>query len=906
MIGKLASKIVGSRNDRFIKSLTKKVNAINALESKMQALSDEDLQAKTTAFKSRIAAGETLDDLLVEAFAVCREAAIRTIGLRHYDVQLIGGIVLHMGKIAEMRTGEGKTLVATLAVYLNALSGNGVHVVTVNDYLARRDAEQMGKLYEFLGLTTGVCVGQMPIEEKIAAYECDVIYGTNNELGFDYLRTNMALDVESRLQKTLNFAIIDEVDSILIDEARTPLIISGPVDQDNDIYRRLNNIVPHLHKQTDDSAAGDFTVDEKDKSVGLTDDGHDKVERLLRDAGLLTAEESIYNPANIRLFHHLNACLRAHNLYHKDDHYIVSNGEIVIVDEFTGRTMPGRRWSEGLHQAIEAKEGVEIQSENQTLASITFQNFFRQYDKLAGMTGTADTEAAEFQQIYDLETIVVPTNLPVRRADEADAVFLNTKGKFGAVVEDIIDSHKRGQPVLVGTTSIEVSEAIGEQLKATDIPFELLNAKQHEREAHIIENAGCLGAVTIATNMAGRGTDIVLGGNLEAKLRTLAENNPEGVDDKTMAEVKAKWQQDHDAVVAAGGLRIIGTERHESRRIDNQLRGRAGRQGDPGSSKFYLSLDDSLMRIFASPKMAGMMQKLGMTEDEAIEHRMISNAIENAQRKVEAHNFDARKNLIEYDDVSNEQRKVIYQQRNEIMESESVADMLVDLRESAVGAMVDNYLPPEAMPSQWDKQGLENAVMADYGLSLTVDDLIAENPQLTTEEIKSWLMDTLSANYDQKMENADANWRQAFERVMSLRILDEQWRAHLQSMDYLKQGIMLRASRAQKDPRQEYKREAFYVFQSFLDKVAEHITQFFAKVQFREQPIAAEAMKDEKTLENAAYQHPEADGLADSSNQASELDQAAQSASEYPKVGRNELCPCGSGKKYKHCHGRLA
>ncbi len=611
MLRKIARKIVGSRNDRFIKSLRKEVQAINALEPQMQALTDQELRAKT-------------DEL-------------------HYDVQLIGGIVLHQGKIAEMRTGEGKTLVATLAVYLNALPGKGVHVVTVNDYLAKRDAEHMGKIYSFLGLTTGVCTGDMAMEDKMAAYDCDVIYGTNNELGFDYLRTNMALDVESRLQKGLNFAIIDEVDSILIDEARTPLIISGPVDQDNDIYRRLNNIVPHLTRQIEEDDGGDFTVDEKDKAVGLTDEGHDKVEKLLSDAGLLAEGESIYNAVNIGLFHHLNACLRAHHLYQKDVQYIVSGGEIVIVDEFTGRTMPGRRWSEGLHQAIEAKEGVEIQSENQTMASITFQNFFRMYDKLAGMTGTADTEAFEFQQIYDLETIVIPTNLPVQRDDEADAVFLNQTGKFNAVIEDIVDCHKRGQPVLVGTTSIEVSELIGQQLEKTRVPYELLNAKQHEREAHIIENAGRKGAVTIATNMAGRGTDIVLGGSLDARLRDAEDSEREAV--------KTQWQADHDEVVSLGGLRIIGTERHESRRIDNQLRGRAGRQGDPGSSKFYLSLDDNLMRIFASSRMAAMMQKLGMQEDEAIEHRMVSNAIENAQRKVEAHNFDARKQLIEYDDA---------------------------------------------------------------------------------------------------------------------------------------------------------------------------------------------------------------------------------------------------------------
>lgn len=885
MLGKIAKKLIGSRNERFIKSLRKEVNAINALESQMQALNDEQLREKTNEFKQRHAQGERLDSLLNEAFAVCREASVRTLGLRHYDVQLVGGIVLHQGKIAEMRTGEGKTLVATLAVYLNALSGNGVHVITVNDYLARRDAEQMGKLYSFLGLTTGVCVGEMPIEEKVASYECDVIYGTNNEFGFDYLRTNMALDVESRIQKGLNFAIIDEVDSILIDEARTPLIISGSVDQDNDIYRRLNNIVPHLTRQENEDDSGDFSVDEKDKAVGLTDEGHDKVEQLLNDAGLLADGESIYNPANIGLFHHLNACLRAHHLYHKDVDYIVAQDEIVIVDEFTGRTMPGRRWSEGLHQAIEAKEGVTIQAENQTMASITFQNFFRMYDKLAGMTGTADTEAFEFQQIYNLETIVIPTNLPVQRDDQADAVFLNQQGKFNAVVEDIIHCHESGQPVLVGTTSIEVSELIGQQLAKTGIHYEVLNAKQHEREAHIIENAGRKGAVTIATNMAGRGTDIVLGGSLVARLRDLGET----ADAATIDAAKSEWQADHDEVVACGGLRIIGTERHESRRIDNQLRGRAGRQGDPGSSKFYLSLEDNLMRIFASPRMAGMMQKLGMTEDEAIEHRMVSNAIENAQRKVEAHNFDARKQLIEYDDVANEQRKMIYAQRNDIMESDDMSDMIDSMRHGAVSLLVDNYIPPEAMLSEWDKDGLQNAVLADTGYTLDIDALMAENAQLSSEEIKDHLIQQLADIYTQKMEPVDPTWRKGFERVIMLQVLDTKWREHLKAMDYLRQGIGLRASRAQKDPRQEYKREAFYLFEGLLDKVAEEATRFFSQVQFQEEPVAVEELQAAQAVDYT-------------DNRSDNDDDAAK----YAGAKRNQPCPCGSGKKFKHCHGKLS
>lgn len=885
MLGKIARKIVGSRNDRFIKSQRKHVAAINALEPQLQALSDSELQAQTAKFKQRLADGEDLDNLLVEAFAVCREASVRTLGLRHYDVQLIGGMVLHQGKIAEMRTGEGKTLVATLAVYLNALSGNGVHVVTVNDYLARRDAEMLGKLYGFLGLSTGVCVSEMEVEDKIAAYECDVIYGTNNEFGFDYLRTNMALTVEGRLQKALNFAIIDEVDSILIDEARTPLIISGAVDQDNDIYRRLNNIVPHLIRQQNEDEPGDFSVDEKDKTVGLTDEGHDKVELLLNDAGLLKDGESIYSPANIGLFHHLNACLRAHHLYHKDVEYIVSQGEIVIVDEFTGRKMPGRRWSEGLHQAIEAKEGVEIQAENQTMASITFQNYFRMYDKLAGMTGTADTEAFEFQQIYDLETIVIPTNLPIKRDDEADAIFLNQKGKFAAIVEDIIACHQRGQPVLVGTTSIEISELIGQQLAATDVPYELLNAKQHEREAHIIENAGRRGAVTIATNMAGRGTDIVLGGNLEARLRDLGED----ADDAARQAEKTAWQADHDEVVALGGLRIVGTERHESRRIDNQLRGRAGRQGDPGSSKFYLSLEDNLMRIFASDRMTSIMQRLGMKEDEAIEHRMVSNAIENAQRKVEAHNFDARKQLIEYDDVANEQRKVIYSQRNDIMEADDVGNMLDNMRVGAVTVLVDSYIPRDAMLSEWDKDGLQNAVLTDTGYVLDIDALIADNPQLTADDIKNHLNEQLSTAYQEKIAPAIPEARKAFEREITLQILDVKWREHLKAMDYLRQSIGLRASRAQKDPRQEYKREAFYMFEGLLDNVAEESTRFFSHVQLQAPP---EEQAD--AGQHNAEQHDDSEDWATEEN-----------IQLYAGTPRNAPCPCGSGKKYKHCCGKL-
>lgn len=902
MLQKLASKIVGSRNDRYIKGLKKTILTINALADDMAALSDEALRDKTSDFKSRLEKGETLDQILPEAFAVCREASSRVLGMHHYDVQLIGGIVLHQGKISEMRTGEGKTLVATLAAYLNALTGNGVHVVTVNDYLARRDAAWMGELYAFLGLTTGVCVGGMSPEEKNQTYNSDIVYGTNNELGFDYLRTNMALTPEERIQKQLNFAIIDEVDSILIDEARTPLIISGATNEDTDIYRRLNNIIPHLTRQIDEDNPGDFSVDEKDRQVGFTDDGHDKVEKLLTDAGLMVEGESIYNPANIALFHHLNACLRAHNLYQKNVDYIVQDGEVVIVDEFTGRTMPGRRWSEGLHQAIEAKEGLTIQNENQTLASITFQNYFRMYKKLAGMTGTADTEAFEFQQIYGLETIVIPTNKPIKREDMADAIYLNQQGKFRAVVEDIKDKHAKGQPVLVGTTSIEVSELIGEELKKTGIHFELLNAKQHEREADIVANAGRKGAVTIATNMAGRGTDIVLGGSLDNRLEKL--DNPS---DAEVEKVKAEWKAEQTAVLEAGGLHIIGTERHESRRIDNQLRGRSGRQGDPGSSKFYLSLEDNLIRIFASQRMAGMMQKLGMTEDEAIEHRMLSNAIENAQRKVESHNFDIRKNIIEYDDVANEQRKVIYGQRNEIMESEDVSEMIDNMRDGSVSLLVDNYIPENSILEEWDKDGLEQAVITDTGLTISVDELLTENDSLQSDDIKSHIIDTLKTGYQQKVEsidNADPENYRRFEKMMLLRVVDNKWREHLKQMDYLRQGIGLRAVRAQKDPRQEYKREAFYLFEGLLDTISEETTRFFSLVEFRQQPTPIEELKEEQQVKSMTEQHDSVDALhPEATNQTQATEQTDK---QYQGIGRNEPCPCGSGKKFKHCHGKAS
>lgn len=719
----------------------------------------------------------------------------------------------------------------------------------------------------------------------------------------------MALVPEERIQKKLNFAIIDEVDSILIDEARTPLIISGPTNEDTDIYRRLNNIIPHLNRQADEDHPGDFTVDEKDRQVGFTDDGHDKVERLLTDAGLMVEGESIYNPANIALFHHLNACLRAHNLYQKDVDYIVQNGEVVIVDEFTGRTMPGRRWSEGLHQAIEAKEGLNIQNENQTLASITFQNYFRMYKKLSGMTGTADTEAFEFQQIYGLETIVIPTNKSIQRLDSTDAIYLNQAGKFRAVVNDIREKYKKGQPVLVGTTSIEVSELIGAELQKTGIHFELLNAKQHEREADIVANAGRKGAVTIATNMAGRGTDIVLGGSLDNRLAKL--DNPSEAE---IEQAKTDWKTEQQAVIAAGGLHIIGTERHESRRIDNQLRGRSGRQGDPGSSKFYLSLDDNLIRIFASPRMVGMMNKLGMTEDEAIEHKMLNNAIENAQRKVESHNFDIRKNIIEYDDVANEQRKVIYGQRNEIMESDNVSEMIENMREGSVSILVDNYIPENSIIEEWDKEGLEQAVIADTGYAIDIDALLAENNALQSSDIKTHIVSQLATNYQQKIDNlesADPTGYRRFEKIMMLRFVDNKWREHLKQMDYLRQGIGLRAVRAQKDPRQEYKREDYYLFEGLLDTIAEEATKFFSLVEFRQDPTPAEELKEQQEVKEMKAEHASVDALhpeqAESENQQTQGQvQAGQVDEKYRGVGRNEPCPCGSGKKFKHCHGKVS
>ncbi|MDX1653896.1 MAG: preprotein translocase subunit SecA, partial [Candidatus Competibacteraceae bacterium] len=832
MVGNVLKKIFGSRNERVLKGLNKLVTQINGLEPEMQTLPDQALAAKTAEFRARLDKGQTLDDLLPEAFAVVREASQRVLGMRHFDVQLIGGVVLHQGKIAEMRTGEGKTLVATLPIYLNALSGKGAHVITVNDYLARRDAEWMGRIYRFLGMIVGVVVPGMSPEDKRAAYHADITYGTNNEYGFDYLRDNMALSLEQKVQRELNFAVVDEVDSILIDEARTPLIISGPAEESSELYRRINEIIPRLTAQQQEEGPGDYTVDEKIKQVFLTEEGHEHVEQALTEVGLLKAGESLYDSANLALFHHLNACLRAHALFNKDVDYIVRNGQIVIVDEFTGRTMPGRRWSDGLHQAIEAKEGVKIQAENQTLASITFQNYFRLYHKLSGMTGTADTEAYEFQTIYGLEVVVIPTHRPMIRKDLGDLVFLTTGEKFEAVIEDIRDCHKRGQPVLVGTTSIEVSEMLAGLLKKGKIAHQVLNAKQHEREAEVIAQAGRPGTVTIATNMAGRGTDIVLGGGLQAELDALGLDA--GAEQRE--QVQRDWQQRHEQVVAAGGLHIIGTERHESRRIDNQLRGRSGRQGDPGSTRFYLSLEDSLMRIFASERVSGLMQKLGMEQGEAIEHPWVTKAIENAQRKVEAHNFDIRKNLLEFDDVANDQRKFIYGWRNQLLTAEDIAGTIQETRQTVLARTIDQYIPPESLEEQWDVPGLEQILSKDFGLKLDIQGWLKAEENLHEESLRERILAELEKAYAEKEAMATPEWMRNFEKAIFLQVLDTQWKEHLAAMDYLRQGIHLRGY-AQKNPKQEYKKEAFEMFSTLVERIQFEAISLLSRVRF--QPEAA-------------------------------------------------------------------
>ncbi len=897
----------GSRNDRVIRPMRKTVERINALEPGIVALDDAALRAKTEEFKTRLAKGEKLDALLPEAFAVVREASKRTLEMRHFDVQLIGGMVLHEGKIAEMRTGEGKTLVATLPVYLNALTGKGVHVVTVNDYLARRDADWMGQIYRFLGMSVGVVVAGMSQEEKRAAYGSDITYGTNNEYGFDYLRDNMAFGLDQRVQRELHYALVDEVDSILIDEARTPLIISGPAEESSEMYRRIDGIIPALTRQKEEEGPGDYWVDEKAKQVYLTEDGHQRVEDLLLETGMLRDGESLYDAAHLGVFHHMNACLRAHALFHRDVEYIVRDGEIIIVDEFTGRTMPGRRWSDGLHQAIEAKESVSIQAENQTLASITFQNYFRLYGKLAGMTGTADTEAFEFQQIYNLEVIVVPTHLRMVRKDHGDLVFLTPPEKFEAVLEDIRDCRKRGQPTLVGTTSIEVSELLANLLTKEKVPHQVLNAKQHEREAEIIVQAGQPGTVTIATNMAGRGTDIVLGGNLQAELKALGPD----ADESSRDAVRRDWQQRHDQVVAAGGLHVIGTERHESRRIDNQLRGRSGRQGDPGSSRFYLSLEDNLLRIFASDRVAGLMQKLGMQKGEAIEHPWVTKAIENAQRKVEAHNFDIRKNLLEFDDVASDQRKVMYRWRNELMETDDVSATLADMRIDVLKQVIDPYIPPHTLEEQWNVAGLEEALQKEFDLTLPLRAWLDADHDLHEEPLRERIQTELDAVYARKEEQVGATWMRQFEKAVLLQVLDSHWREHLAAMDYLRQGIHLRGY-AQKNPKQEYKREAFEMFQALLQRINQETIGFLARAQFQAEPAPVPEPRRPAAMH---FEHAEA-GSALAQEPAAGDDSGIevrfqQEESHTPfvrdgrKVGRNEPCPCGSGKKYKHCHGQL-
>jgi preprotein translocase subunit SecA len=933
-MAKFLSKIFGSRNERLVKRMRREIEGINKLEPDFEALSDEQLRGKTAEFRQRLEQGESLDDLLPEAFATVREGSRRVLNMRHFDVQLIGGMVLHQGKIAEMRTGEGKTLVATLAAYLNALPGKGVHVITVNDYLARRDGEWMSRLYHFLGLTVGVIQssggrsddssylfdpdedgassGYLHLKKatRQQAYAADITYGTNNEYGFDYLRDNMAFHADQRVQRGLYFGIVDEVDSILIDEARTPLIISGPAEGDQSLYTEIDKIIPHLTRQQPitneegkpDYGPGDYAVDEKSKAVFLSDEGHEHVEQMLAEAGLLDENTSLYDSSNIALMHHINAALRAHALFTKDVDYIVRNGEVIIVDEFTGRTMPGRRWSEGLHQAVEAKEGVAIQHENQTLASVTFQNYFRLYKKLSGMTGTADTEAFELQSIYGLEVVVIPTHKEMIRKDHTDLVYLTPTEKYQAIMEDIRDCVQRGQPVLVGTASIEVSELMDKLLNDNKIPHEVLNAKQHEREAHIIEQAGQPGAVTIATNMAGRGTDIVLGGSLEADLQVLG--TAAGAEQKE--QVRQQWQKRHQQVIDAGGLHVIGTERHESRRVDNQLRGRSGRQGDPGSSRFYLSLQDDLMRIFASDRVGALMQKLGMEEGEAIEHPWVNRAIENAQRKVEGRNFDIRKQLLEYDDVANDQRKVIYQQRSELMDVDDISETVRSMRAEVLSNLIDTYIPPQSLDEQWDVAGLEEALQHEYAMQLPLQKWLDEDHDLHEETLRQRILEELEKVYGDKEELVGAGQMRNFEKGVMLESLDRHWKEHLAAMDYLRQGIHLRGY-AQKNPKQEYKREAFQMFSEMLGNIKQDVVKILSNVQVRPQ----ESMElPEQEMPDIHFKHEEFTGFGDSGPAAPQPDDGEEHKAqpyvrEGRKIGRNEPCPCGSGKKYKQCHGKL-
>jgi len=932
MLNKLVKKIFGSRNERLVKRMLKSVEQINVLEPAMQALSDEALAEKTVEFRQRLANGENTDALLNEAFAVVREAGSRVLGMRHFDVQMIGGMVLHQGKIAEMRTGEGKTLVATLAVYLNALEGKGVHVVTVNDYLARRDAGWMGRLYHFLGMSTGVINSSggmgpdsasymLDLEyhgdtggfqhlrpvSRAEAYACDITYGTNNEFGFDYLRDNMSFAAAQRAQRRY-FAVVDEVDSILIDEARTPLIISGPAEDSSDLYRRVNDIPGRLERQAPitndegkpDFGPGDYSVDEKARQVFLSDQGHEKVEQMLSDMGLLAEGQSLYDPSNIMLMHHVMAALRAHALFQRNVDYIVRDGQIVIVDEFTGRTMPGRRWSDGLHQAVEAKEGVRIQQENQTLASITFQNYFRLYEKLSGMTGTADTEAFEFQQIYGLEVVVIPTNRPMVRDDQTDLVYLTQREKYQAIIDDVRDCVQRGQPVLVGTASIEVSELVSNQLEQVGIEHQVLNAKQHEREAQTVAEAGRPAAVTIATNMAGRGTDIVLGGNVEVEINQLGE----GVSPDQIEELKADWQRRHQQVLAAGGLRVIGTERHESRRIDNQLRGRSGRQGDPGSSRFYLSLEDNLMRIFASERVSALMQKLGMKEGEAIEHPWVNKAIENAQRKVEGRNFDIRKQLLEYDDVANDQRKVVYQQRDELMDVDDISETIANLRYDVVNSLIDMYISPQSLEEQWDVAGLTEALRENFGLELALQQWLDDDDSLHEEPLRQRILDEMVTAYKEKEAQVGADQMRRIEKEVMLFTLDSHWKEHLAAMDYLRQGIHLRGY-AQKNPKQEYKREAFEMFSRLLEAIKLEVVQILSRLQVQMPPDMPQQVPDPSAFE---FKHETFEGFG-SSPPAEPEPSVGEEKKPFVrpdrKVGRNDPCPCGSGKKYKHCHGKL-
>ncbi len=936
MVSKILRKVFGSRNDRLVKRMFKVVAQINDLEPGIQQLSDEELKAKTAEFKQRLEQGEALNDLMPEVFAVVRETGLRALNMRHFDVQLIGGMVLNDGKIAEMRTGEGKTLVATLAGYLNALPSKGVHVVTVNDYLARRDAEWMGRIYNFLGMSVGVIQssgaagednsficdydydgksgGYLHLKpaDRRDAYACDITYGTNNEFGFDYLRDNMAFSADQRVQRDKFFAVVDEVDSILIDEARTPLIISGPAEGTSDLYTKIDQIIPKLTKQDPIEAdedgkpafgPGDFSVDEKAKQVYLSEDGHQHVEDMLVEMGLLDAEASLYDSGNISLMHHVTCALRAHALFQKNVDYIVRNGEIVIVDEFTGRTMPGRRWSEGLHQAVEAKEGVEIQKENQTLASITFQNYFRLYNKLSGMTGTADTEAPEFLQIYGLEVVVMPPNRDTIRDDMGDLVYLTSGEKYQAITEDIQDCVKRGQPVLVGTASIETSELISELLNKAKVPHQVLNAKQHEREANIVAEAGIPGAVTIATNMAGRGTDIVLGGNPEMEIDDLGDAaTPEAIE-----EIRSDWKVRHQQVLDAGGLHVVGTERHESRRVDNQLRGRSGRQGDPGSTRFYLSLEDSLMRIFASDRVSAIMQKLGMEEGEAIEHPWVTKAIANAQKKVEGRNFDIRKQLLEYDDVANDQRKVIYEQRDELMDTGDVSASISSIRHDVINAMISRFIPPESLDEQWDVQGLTETLAADYDLDYPIQEWLDSDDSLHEETLRQRIIEKMEQEYAEKESLAGAENLRMYEKAIMLQILDANWKEHLAAMDYLRQGIHLRGY-AQKNPKQEYKREAYEMFSSMLDNIKQEIVTVLTKVKIQPQETMAIPQHEQPT-EDIQFQHEEFGGFGGQEEEARQP--GADEEAHQPfvrsdrKVGRNEPCPCGSGKKYKQCHGRI-